>query len=183
MSQLNSRKLFIAATTALFLLSIVLLVQNLALASDGTHGLGSTAAVSGLGGMSADLPTILGGIVRGLLGIVGTIFLVLMIYAGFQWMTAAGNDEAVKKSKGLIMAAVIGLAIIFAAYAITVFVVDIVAPPAGPAAEDATIQGEDPLETLIEVPLSEEEEALIDGAINDECVGENCDLINEALGL
>lgn len=62
-------------------------------------------------------------IIKVVLGFLGIIFLVLIIYAGFLWMTAAGNEERIKKAKDIMIAAVIGVAIILAAYAITVFVV------------------------------------------------------------
>ncbi len=59
-----------------------------------------------------------------LLGFVGVIFLILMVYAGFMWMMARGNEQRVEKAKSLIEAAVIGLVIVLAAYGITVFVVE-----------------------------------------------------------
>ena len=52
---------------------------------------------------------------------IGVIFFVLMIYGGFLWMTARGNEQQVEKAKDLIISAVIGLIIIFAAYAITMY--------------------------------------------------------------
>jgi hypothetical protein len=39
-----------------------------------------------------------GKIIRVLLSLVGTIFLALMIYAGFLWMTAAGDEGKIEKS-------------------------------------------------------------------------------------
>ncbi|OGY47378.1 MAG: hypothetical protein A2663_01590 [Candidatus Buchananbacteria bacterium RIFCSPHIGHO2_01_FULL_46_12] len=56
------------------------------------------------------------------LGFLGIIFLVLLIYAGFLWMTAAGSEEKVKKAKDIMIAAIIGVTIILTAYAITWFV-------------------------------------------------------------
>ena len=66
----------------------------------------------------------IGKIIKYILSFLGVIFLILMIYGGFLWMTAHGNEEQVKKAKALITNATIGLAIILAAYAITWFVVD-----------------------------------------------------------
>jgi Zn-dependent protease with chaperone function len=59
-----------------------------------------------------------------LLGILGIIFLVLIIYAGFLWMTAAGNGDQIDKAKQIMIAAVIGLIILLSAYAISTFVID-----------------------------------------------------------
>lgn len=63
-------------------------------------------------------------IVKIALGFLGIIFLVLILYAGFTWMTAAGNDDKISKAKGIISAAVIGVAIVVCAYIITYFVID-----------------------------------------------------------
>lgn len=63
-----------------------------------------------------------GGIIGVILSFVGVLFLGLMIYAGLMWMTAQGNEQQVTKAKDLITNSVIGLIIVFAAYAITVFI-------------------------------------------------------------
>lgn len=62
-------------------------------------------------------------IIRGALGVIGTVFLVLMIYAGAIWMTSGGNEEKVGKAKKIITTSVIGLIIVILSYAITTFVV------------------------------------------------------------
>ncbi len=61
--------------------------------------------------------------IRILLSLLGVIFTVLIIYAGYLWMTAAGNDEAVSKAKSIISTSIIGLIILLMAYSITNFVV------------------------------------------------------------
>lgn len=71
-----------------------------------------------------DLSETVSEIIRVLLGFLGIIFLALIVYAGFMWMTSAGNEERVAKSKRIMSAAVIGLAIVLSAYAITFFVID-----------------------------------------------------------
>ncbi|MDD5527927.1 MAG: hypothetical protein PHO56_03030 [Patescibacteria group bacterium] len=65
---------------------------------------------------------IVGTIITAALSLLGIIFVVLLIYAGFQWMTAEGNEEKIEKSKHTITRAIIGLAIIIAAYSITYFI-------------------------------------------------------------
>lgn len=55
------------------------------------------------------------------LGFIGTILLVLMVRAGFLWMTAAGNEDQVSTAKTSIRNAVIGLVIIFCAYSFVYF--------------------------------------------------------------
>ena len=61
-------------------------------------------------------------IIQIVLGLLAIIFLILTILAGFRWMTAAGNEEEVKKAQATIKATIIGLVIIMAAYAITYFI-------------------------------------------------------------
>ncbi|MCF7820686.1 MAG: pilin [Candidatus Pacebacteria bacterium] len=56
------------------------------------------------------------------LGVLGIIFLILLILAGYTWMTAGGNEEQVGKAKKNIKNAIIGLVIVLAAYGITWFV-------------------------------------------------------------
>jgi uncharacterized membrane protein len=53
----------------------------------------------------------------------GIIFTMLIIYGGYKWMMAKGNEDEVVKAKELFMNATIGLGIVIAAYAITYFVV------------------------------------------------------------
>ena len=73
-------------------------------------------------GLSDNLGTTVATVIKAVLALVGTIFLVLTIYAGILWMTAQGNEEQVTKAVGIIKASVIGLIIIMSAYAITYFV-------------------------------------------------------------
>ena len=61
-----------------------------------------------------------------LLGFLGIIFLVLIIYGGFLWMTAKGNDEQINKAKKIIMSSSIGLTIIMGAYIITMVVFELI---------------------------------------------------------
>ena len=64
----------------------------------------------------------IGSLVGVVLSFVGVIFLIIIIYAGINWMTAGGNETKVTKSKNLLINASIGLIIVLAAYAITVFI-------------------------------------------------------------
>ena len=76
------------------------------------------------GGLSAkSLPQLVGSLINALLGVLGIIFVVLVVYAGFLWMTAQGDDKKVTQAKTMLTQAVIGLVIIVAAYAISSFVI------------------------------------------------------------
>jgi len=70
----------------------------------------------------SNLTSIIGKLLKGFLGLLGTVFVVLTIYAGFLWMTAQGNEEQITKSKKMLTNAVIGLIIVVLAYTITNFV-------------------------------------------------------------
>jgi len=61
-------------------------------------------------------------VVHNLLGLMGVIFVLLTIYAGFLWMTAHGREDQVQKAKSILMDAVIGLIITLSAYTISDFV-------------------------------------------------------------
>lgn len=67
------------------------------------------------------LPTTIGNIIGIILSFLGVIFLILMIYGGFTWMTARGNEQQITKAKGIIFNAMIGLVVVLAAYAITAY--------------------------------------------------------------
>ncbi len=106
------------------LLGIMILIPLITLAT----GKGLGGALENLGqvtrdtGLSSNLQTSLGTVIKTALSLIGTVFLGLMIYAGILWMTAQGKEEKVTKAKDMITAAIIGLAITMSAYAITYFV-------------------------------------------------------------
>jgi hypothetical protein len=78
---------------------------------------GSAATAQG------QLPLIVGGVIKAAIAIVGLIFVILLVYAGYIWMMARGEEKSVEKAKDTIMRAIIGLFIVIAAYAIASFVV------------------------------------------------------------
>lgn len=88
------------------------------------------AQAAGVSG-GTDLVTIIGRIINVALGFLGIILLVLMLYAGFVWMTAAGDAEKIAKAKKIITNALIGLVIIASAWAITSFVMGFFASEEG----------------------------------------------------
>lgn len=74
-----------------------------------------------------DIPTILGKIINSVLGIIGSLALVMFIYGGASWMLSGGNQEQVTKGKNIIIWAAIGIVIIFISYALVKFVLTTVA--------------------------------------------------------
>jgi len=68
------------------------------------------------------LSEIIGTVIQMALSLLGVIFLVLMLYAGYHWMTAQGEEEKVNKAKDTITRAIIGLIIVVGSYAIWAFI-------------------------------------------------------------
>jgi hypothetical protein len=116
----------------ILLLGFVFFVPFASWASPASKGLSDTATkafnkledipFADTTGTATSIPTIAGQLVGYLLQFTGIIFMVLIIYAGFKWMTARGNDAEAKKAQELIYQATIGLIIVLSAYAITAFV-------------------------------------------------------------
>lgn len=67
---------------------------------------------------SVDIPKIIGNAVQAVMGIVGTITLGIFLYAGFLWLTSAGNSEKIQKGLQGMLWAGIGIIVIFSSYAI-----------------------------------------------------------------
>lgn len=110
--------------------SLLILISCLAVlffavpALAGTYEVGDAgemldSAVDRTGVDERDLNTSFGIVVKIILSVVGIGFFVMMIYAGFKWMTARGNEEQTTKSKNTIIAALIGVTVTVGGYAIT----------------------------------------------------------------
>lgn len=57
-----------------------------------------------------------------ILGLVGTVAVLMLIWGGFSYLTSAGNSETTKKAKQTITYAIIGMIIIGISYALVNFV-------------------------------------------------------------
>lgn len=76
-----------------------------------------------IGLTTTDIRVTIANIIRIALGLLGTIALLIVLYAGFIWMTAGGEEEKVSRAKKMLTSAVIGLVIILTAFAIVSFVI------------------------------------------------------------
>ena len=92
------------------------------------QGLGATvnqslayATVVGWG--TQDLRTTMMLVINILMGFLGIVAVVGIFYGGLKYLTAGGNEEQAAGGKNVMIAGVVGLAIIFAAYSIAAFVV------------------------------------------------------------
>jgi hypothetical protein len=108
-------------------LSAYLIPANPVFAGSALENLGKAGSGMGAadtdGKPTAEFPTIIGGVIKVLLGVLGVIFLIIIVFAGVKWMTAHGEKDDVTKATDSIRQAIIGLAITLSAYAITDFVV------------------------------------------------------------
>ena len=112
------RKFFLAAVLSLLFVPAISLAQ---LSPEDT-GL-TTTGNEVYGNAPEDIGTFIGAnVITPVLGLVGVIFLILMIYGGILWMTGGGNTNQIEKARNIIIAAIIGIVIISAAYAITNFI-------------------------------------------------------------
>ena len=112
----------------LFYIFFSILIPKITLASynfEKKSGINKTAQGTGHDklGTANDIDSLIASIIKGVLSLVGVIFLLLMIYGGYLWMTSRGNEQQLEKAKKIIVESSIGVAIVVIAYAATVMVV------------------------------------------------------------
>lgn len=71
---------------------------------------------------TVSIPVVVGRIVRAVLLIIGSILLLVIIYGGFTWMSAAGNESKVAKGRKTLVWAVLGVIVVFLGWIITGFI-------------------------------------------------------------
>ncbi|MBI4257120.1 hypothetical protein HY626_03650 [Candidatus Uhrbacteria bacterium] len=119
------KKLFLKVSAWFATLPVILLpAAALAQLSEAQTDLTTVGTSIGTDATTNTLPELIGNIIAVLLSVLGIIFVVLVVYAGFLYLTAGGEPDKVKKAKTLLTQSVIGLIIIVAAYAIAAFVID-----------------------------------------------------------
>ena len=101
----------------------VLIVPYLVFAQTAGHPQANMAQVAAGAGFNPStddttISSIAGTIVNSALGFLGIIFLGLILYAGFLWMTAQGESDKVEQAKKIIKNCVIGLILIICAWGI-----------------------------------------------------------------
>lgn len=86
-------------------------------------GLEDVAVVFGGDQAKQDVRYLAANMISIVLSFLSIIFLGLILFAGFQYMTAGGNQEKTTKAVSLIKNAVIGLVIVLSAWMITRFTI------------------------------------------------------------
>lgn len=103
----------------IFGLIIFSIGANFALAQT-DFGTGEVAEVINL--TQSDPRMIIGRIIQIILSFLGVIALLLVMYAGFLWMTSNGDEDKITLAKKILKDAIIGLVIILSSWAITTFI-------------------------------------------------------------
>jgi len=128
------------------------------------------------------IPQVVGGVVKWILGIIGVILVVLIVYGGVMYATSAGNEERVKKARNVLTYSIVGVTVIALAFLITDYVVSALFPGAGKGGKGVTGEGLGGVtieegQTLI----IEEGQALIDQG--NAAIAEGEDMIKRGQGL
>ena len=118
-----SKNFFLKGITLIIL--VILLLPNFCQAQGEIQkGLQQTAKSAGLGEKAPELSTVAGKVVGIIISLSGFLLAIYLVYGGFLWMTSGGEEEKIKKAKGMITNAIIGLVIVILAYAISNFVIE-----------------------------------------------------------
>ncbi len=95
---------------------------------NGSSTLDTLNKVAGNGGYAIgeefNLMAAVGVVIQGALSLLGAIFIIIMVIAGYRWMTASGNEQAVSKATDMIKRAIIGLIITLSSWAIWSFILN-----------------------------------------------------------
>jgi len=62
-------------------------------------------------------------VIRIILGFLGIITVIIILYGGFIWMSSFGEEDKIDHAKKMISAGVVGLVVVLTAYAISNFVI------------------------------------------------------------
>lgn len=71
------------------------------------------------------VPLLANRVINGILGVVGAVALLYIVWGGVQWMTSQGNSDKIQKGKDTIVWGILGLVMIFSSYVIITFVMNI----------------------------------------------------------
>ncbi|OGY43746.1 MAG: hypothetical protein A3A02_01430 [Candidatus Buchananbacteria bacterium RIFCSPLOWO2_01_FULL_39_33] len=114
-----AKKVLLASFLAIFLL-MILPQAGWAQVTDSRFGL-SEASTIGL--PQTNLITAIVRIVQLLLGFLGIIAVIMVLYGGFVWMTSGGDPAKIEKAKKILINTIIGIIIILSSYIITAFII------------------------------------------------------------
>ena len=123
---LRMKKLISFAATLAIAALIAVPMVTLAQGADDPYGVGAVED-SGLnlsGGEGTDIRETAGRLINVVLSFLGIIAVVIVLVGGFKYMLSGGDESKTADARKMIVAGIIGLAIILSAWAITSFVLD-----------------------------------------------------------
>jgi hypothetical protein len=120
-----SKHLIAFAILALLVLPVITVNKALAQDANTTFGITNvdTALNGSLGKSGTDPRTVIGNIINIALGFLGVIAVGIVLFGGFKWMTAVGNEDKVEEAKKVLSAGVIGLLIVLSAWALATYAI------------------------------------------------------------
>jgi TRAP-type C4-dicarboxylate transport system permease small subunit len=70
------------------------------------------------------IPELAGLIINVVLGLTGSVALIMFIYGGLLWMLSGGNADRVKQGRDTFIWSILGLVVIFSSYILVKFIFD-----------------------------------------------------------
>ena len=138
MKRFNKNRLFSlrTVTVSLFVTLFCFLVLGSTVLAQ-TDAAQQAAAAAGLS--QTPLGVIIARLIRTFLSVLGIILVILVLYAGWLWMSSQGDAKKIDKAQSILKQAVIGLVIILSSYAITTFILNRLLEAAGLGGISATV--------------------------------------------
>ena len=62
-------------------------------------------------------------VIKGFMSLLGIVYIYYTLYAGFMWLTSAGEEDNFRKAKSTLVTGVIGIAVVMATFSIVALVV------------------------------------------------------------
>ena len=125
MKFIKNKKLILCFCVFVFL-CFLFLSANVCFAADGQASIWKDMEECRKSGSCSlnDFVRLFANVSQWILGIVGSLALLMFIYGGLMFIISSGSSEKVTKAKEIIIGAVIGLVIVFTSYMIIQFTMD-----------------------------------------------------------
>jgi uncharacterized BrkB/YihY/UPF0761 family membrane protein len=75
-----------------------------------------------LGMSTKDVRIVIADLIHQAMGLLGIVFVVIILYGGFTWMISMGDEEKVKKAKDTLVSGIIGIVLILTSFSIVNFI-------------------------------------------------------------
>ncbi len=122
MKNILSKKFFLAAVFSVLLVALPYLVSAAGILPAETGGTCAAGQEGRCGNYTLnDATQLMVNVANYILGIVGSLALLMFVIGGFMFLISAGSSKSVEKGKQIIIGAVIGLIIVFCSYMIIQF--------------------------------------------------------------